>query len=48
MIADALDVRASRSPRDAGILGATVLAVDEVLAPTRIDELARTAAERSA
>ncbi|WP_420369830.1 ROK family transcriptional regulator [Curtobacterium sp. L1-20] len=48
MVADALDVRASRSPRDAGIRGATVLALDEVLAPTRIDELVRTAAERTA
>ncbi|WP_083520142.1 ROK family transcriptional regulator [Curtobacterium citreum] len=48
MVADALDVRASREPRDAGIRGATVLAVDEVLAPTRIDEMVRTAAERTA
>ncbi len=48
MVADALDVRASSSPRDAGIRGATVLAIDEVLAPARVDELARAAAERTA
>lgn len=48
MVADDLDVRASAAPRDAGIRGATLLAIDEVLAPTRIDELVRIAAERSA
>jgi predicted NBD/HSP70 family sugar kinase len=48
MVADDLDVRASRTPRDAGIRGATLLAIDEVLAPARIDELAREASERIA
>ena len=42
-VADDLDVRASRAPRDAGVHGGVVLALDEVLAPTRIDELARRA-----
>ncbi|GAA3341664.1 ROK family protein [Curtobacterium pusillum] len=43
LVADDLDVRASRVPRDAGIRGGIVLALDEVLAPARIDELARQA-----
>jgi predicted NBD/HSP70 family sugar kinase len=48
IVAEDLDVRASRTPRDAGIRGATVLAIDEVLAPARIDELVRGSEERSA
>lgn len=44
LVADDLEVRASRAPRDAGIRGGVVLALDEVLAPARIEELARRAA----
>jgi len=43
LVADDLDVRASRAPRDAGVHGGVVLALDEVLAPTRVDELVRRA-----
>ena len=40
LVADALEVRASRTPRDAPIRGASILALDEFLAPARVDELA--------
>lgn len=41
LVAGDLDVRASRAPRDAPIRGASVLALDEFLAPARVNELAR-------
>jgi predicted NBD/HSP70 family sugar kinase len=48
IVADDLEVRASRNPQDAGVRGATILILDEVLAPARIDELVRDDAQRAA
>lgn len=45
LVTEKLEVRASRSPRDAGIRGASVLILDEVLAPARIDAQVRDAAD---
>lgn len=39
LVADDLEVRACRAPRDAAVRGGTVLALDEVLAPARIEQL---------
>ncbi len=41
LVADDLEVRASRAPRDAPIRGASVLALDEILAPARVNVLTR-------
>lgn len=41
LVADDLEVRASRAPQDAPIRGASVLALDEFLAPARVNELTR-------
>lgn len=41
LVADDLEVRASRAPGDAPIRGGSVLALDEFLAPARVNELAQ-------
>jgi predicted NBD/HSP70 family sugar kinase len=48
LAADALEVRASRAAQDAAIRGASILALDEFLAPARVDELAGRSALRTA
>ncbi len=45
LVAHDLEVRATRDARVAGIRGATLLALDEVLAPVRIDALLRETAD---
>ncbi|ARC56261.1 N-acetylglucosamine repressor [Frondihabitans sp. 762G35] len=45
LVAHDLEVRATRDARVAGIRGATLLALDEVLAPARIDALLRETAD---
>jgi predicted NBD/HSP70 family sugar kinase len=41
LVTEDLDVRAARRPNDAGVRGACSLILEEVLAPSRIDRLAR-------
>jgi predicted NBD/HSP70 family sugar kinase len=41
LVANDLEVRAAQSPPSAGIRGATLVALEEVLAPARIDAMAR-------
>lgn len=41
LVANDLEVRAARNPSDAGIRGATTYILEEILAPARIDALAR-------
>jgi predicted NBD/HSP70 family sugar kinase len=41
LVAEDLEVRAARRPSDAGVRGACQLILEEVLAPSRIDRLAR-------
>jgi len=41
LVTEELDVRAARRPNDAGVRGACSLILEEVLAPSRIDRLAR-------
>jgi predicted NBD/HSP70 family sugar kinase len=41
LVAEDLEVRAARRPSDAGVRGACSLILEEVLAPSRIDRLAR-------
>lgn len=48
LAADALEVRASRAAQDAAIRGASILALDEFLAPARVDELAGRSGVRTA
>ncbi|XAS67646.1 ROK family protein [Micrococcaceae bacterium Sec5.7] len=42
LVADVLTVRTSNHPADAGVIGATYLILEELLAPARIEKLART------